>query len=458
MLEIEFERFTNAVARRLGDDPAAARQLGVLLGRAESLGVEDHERIEAFIADVAVLDSSSPQVFVVVHHGNFPHVEYLAAALRERGRPTIGIYLQSAPPEGVFSAVFDCRRSLAQLVAAVQDLASNRGRWATADAWYVQAHGRWCFLSALLAEVVPDVHIVQELWDWMDLFVMPGSERAFVDAGVFGVDELALIRAGEHYVRTAIAGFLYKNGGPAMERLLARATVPSRAFLPCPPRAWLRSPKPDRSLHSPPRLVHAGQLKNADAPVTVFGDIMYHEVVPRLCAQGLELTAYGSATPETTTSAIYHHDYHELARIHAGFCFHDHLPVESLIDRLAGACDFGLIFYRFPPELCIGSDHLDSAIASKLFTYLAAGLPVIVSPELRRMADFVRDHGVGLVVPWSQVDSLRERIEACDYAALCRRVAAVQSSHHLECFVADTLAFIEARGHRSARHDERTVG
>ncbi|TPV96819.1 MAG: hypothetical protein B7733_02745 [Myxococcales bacterium FL481] len=431
------------LAQRLECGRAAQAYLERLLGiRWQADGVDEPE-LQAFASRVVAMSSDAVQVFVVVHHGNFPHVEYLAAVLRARGSATVGIYLQSSPPAGVFSVSFDCHGSLARLVAAARALAAIRRPQTLASAWYLQAHGRWCFLAALLDEVVPGVRVVQELWDWMDLFVAPGCDHEFVRARVFEQEELDLMRAAEEYARHRTAGFLYKNRGEAMDRLLAGARAPGQPFLPCPPASWVRSPRARERGHQPSRLVHAGQLKNADASNAVFGDIKYHGVVRRLCSLGFSVTAYGSVIPGDRSAAEFHRDYVRLAEEPIGFTFHERLPVRRLIEQLNARYDFGLLFYRFPAELCVGREHLESTIASKLFTYLAAGLPVIVSPELQRMAAFVRDRGVGIVLTWSEVERLPELVRQCDYPRLCERVGEVQQTHHLEQFVEGTLSFVK---------------
>jgi hypothetical protein len=98
--------------------------------------------------------------------------------------------------------------------------------------------------------------------------------------------------------------------------------------------------------------------------------------------------------------------------------------------------------YPFPAELVVGRRHLQTALASKLFAYVTAGLPVLVSPELEFMASLVRERGIGLVVPAAEIASLAERLDAVDHAALCDAVARAQPELCIERHLPDVLRLL----------------
>ncbi|HET6584978.1 MAG TPA: hypothetical protein VFG69_16090, partial [Nannocystaceae bacterium] len=106
------------------------------------------------------------------------------------------------------------------------------------------------------------------------------------------------------------------------------------------------------------------------------------------------------------------------------------------VEALHGHFDYGLLLYPFDDDLVVGRRHLQTALASKLFAYVAAGLPVLVSPELGYMAALVREHGIGLVVAKSELSTLGPRLASVDYAALCAAVTRAQPEfcieHHLD--------------------------
>lgn len=348
-------------------------------------------------------------VLVAVHHGNFPSLEYLAEVLRDRGRRVVAIYLQGEVPTGTYDAAIGCRGSLATLAQLVACL--------PARTIYLQAHARWAFLSRLVATANPGLRVVQELWDWMDAFVDPAHADALVAEGLFRADELATIRDAERWARTKTAAFVHKHGGAALDEVVADKTVPELRIFPCPPRAWMRTPVPRTADRW--RCVHAGQLKPSTSSRAAFGDLQYLPMIETLVGQGLEVAAYGGAGGRDD-------EYVAAAQRIERFEFHGRIEVRALIDALHGRHDFGLLLYRFDDDLAVGRRHLQTALASKLFVYLAAGLPVLVSPELEYMAELVRTHGLGLVVPRDQHGQLAELLAGCDYAALQANVAAAQ--------------------------------
>lgn len=407
----------DALARGAGGS-AFLRELLGQRGEPAPLAEDEIARFVALAAEPETI------VFVAVHHGNFPSLEYLAEVLRDRGRPAVAMYLQGDAPAGRFDRVLGCGGSFATLADVLARL--------PARAIYLQAHGRWAFLSSLVALVHPGLRVVQELWDWMDAFVPVERAHAFVEAGVFGAAELATIRDAEHWARTHTAAFVHKHGGAVLDEVVADARVPELRIFPCPPRAWMRPPAPRRDGRW--RCVHSGQLKPSTSSRAAFGDLHYLPMIELLTRQSIAVTAYGGAG--AADDEYVHADID-------GFTYHPRIEVRALVDALHGAHDFGLLLYRFDDDLAVGRRHLQTALASKLFVYLAAGLPVLVSPELEFMAELVRTHGIGLVVAREELPRLGERLAACDYAGLQAAVARAQRGFCAEHTCDDVLALLE---------------
>lgn len=411
------------LARALADGAASARFLAGLLEQRTGTCTASPDAIERAIA---LASEPHTVVFVAVHHGNFPTLEYFAEVLRARGRKTVAIYLQAPAPDGAFDAVLSCDGSLWALAELLRRLPPR--------AIYLQAHGRWAFLSRWIDALHPGLRVVQEVWDWMNAFVDPARRSVFVDAGVFAADELVAILDAERWARQRTAAFVHKHGGPALDAIVADRRVPELRIHPCPPRAWMRAPVV--RAEGPWRLVHTGQLKASTTSRAAFGDLHWLPMIRRLVAQDLRVTAYGGAGPSTN-------EYGEAARTIPGFTFHPRVEVRALVEALHGQHDFGVLLYDFDDDLAVGRAHLRTALASKLFVYLAAGLPVLVSPQLEMMASLVREHGVGLVVARDEVPTLASRLRSVDYAALQRAVGRAQQTFVAEHAVDDVLALLQ---------------
>jgi hypothetical protein len=414
----------HALVMPVTDDPrSAAFVRALLVERWQPAPDADAVAALAAAADGAI-------VLVAVHHGNFPSLEYMAAALKDSGRRVVAIYLHGAPPADTFSAAVSCDGSLARLAAYVEAVPGRT--------IYVQAHARWSWLGQLVAAVRPDVRVIQEVWDWMDAFVEPRHEAAVVQDGLFTAAELATMRISEAWIRTQSGGFVHKHGGAALDTVVADARVPEVRILPCPPRAWMRAPDPPPS---PWRLVHAGQIKPSTSSRRMFGDLHVRPLFASLCEQGLEVTAYTAAMAGSLDAVL--GEYTELAREQPRFHIEPRLPIASLVAAMHGRHHFGILLYPFDDDLVVGKRHLQTALASKLFAYVAAGLPILVSPELEFMAELVRSHGIGLVVPRRDLAALAHRLEDIDYPALCAAVARAQPSLCIETQLPDVLRLVD---------------
>lgn len=417
-----------ALALPVLQDPACAAYVRELL---RTRWTDDHDH-DAVARVRACVDARSI-VFVAVHHGNFPSLEFLAPALRERGHTTLAIYLQGDAHGEGFDHTERCGGSLSRLAALLRALPDG-------TAIYLQAHARWVWLGQLVAAVAPRLRLVQEIWDWMDQFAPAAHAQDFVDDGVFTHAELALMRGAEAWVRDHAYAVVHKHGGREQPTWPPGAAARECRIMPCPPRAWSRPPL--RREPGPWRIVHVGQIKSQHAPVRAFGDLQLASLFQRWTRQGLYVSAYPGVAPAADALV----DYEALARRDRAFALHRHRSIGELVGALHGAHDYGLLLYPFPRELAVGRAHLRTALASKLFTYVAAGLPVLVSPELAYMAELVERHGIGLVVEERDHDRLRERLDVVDYPALQRAVRAAQSEFHIERFVPALVELLTACG------------
>ncbi|MFO0635746.1 MAG: hypothetical protein U0168_23140 [Nannocystaceae bacterium] len=411
------------------DPQCAEHVMGTLVARWTPL--DETARRDAAALHAAATASPNPVLFVAVHHGNFPSLECLAPGLAACGHTPLAVYLHGDPPRQVFARAWSCGGSLSRLAALVDALPPG-------TPVYLQAHARWIWLGPLIAALRPGEPLIQEIWDWMSAFVEPTRAQAFVDDGVFTASELATMQRVEPWVRSGTSGFVHKHGGTALDAVVAGASALQLRFFPALPREWAHAPG-SREV-GPWRLVHVGQIKSASASRRAFGDLVLAELFHGLTRQGMYVAAHPGVTGVAAEDPLA--DYAALARRDHAFTLHAHLPLRRLVDALTGQHDFGLLLYRVEPELAVGRTHLRIALASKLFTYLAAGLPVLVSPELETMAALVRDHGVGLVVAADELPRLRARLDGCDLRGMQRAVAAAQSIFHTQAFVDGVAAML----------------
>ena len=118
-----------------------------------------------------------------------------------------------------------------------------------------------------------------------------------------------------------------------------------------------------------------------------------------------------------------------------------HLPVENrkMIPTLS-RYDFVWLVEDLPEGL-VREGHLKSAVTTKFFDYLAAGLPVIISAEFDYMVEIVNRYGIGIPVQWEEIYSLNELVNACDTKTLLENIREFQKEWSMERNIGRLIAF-----------------
>jgi len=99
---------------------------------------------------------------------------------------------------------------------------------------------------------------------------------------------------------------------------------------------------------------------------------------------------------------------------------HNKLPPEKLAKEISK--------YQFGVKLCfekggnLGPFFQEVTMSNKIFSYLEAGLPLIVDDKNTFVADIVKEHEIGLVITEEETQNLKLIIKKCDYKELLRNV------------------------------------
>ena len=419
----------------LPTDPAK-NHVYQLLARYWAVTPEALDRVVEFCGRLNEASHSGRAVlFIGVHRENFPTLSYLVHALREQGVRAFGVYLMTRIDEAQPAPFEDCT-SCGGSSGVLSEILLRAPNVAV----YLQAHATRVFLSQLVHALRPELRVFQEVYDWMDAFVDPAHEAEFEEEGVFSGPEIEVMRASERYVRTRTNGFIYKDGGRPLGQLLEESTVPSVQLMPCPPQSFQLEPQPPPP--GPLRLAHAGGLRSAGTS-RAFADLYAVPLYRDLLSQGCDMTVFPSSVGPNGFEAAFG-DYQRLALEHPRAHLREHLELRELISSLHGQFHYGILLYHFNPDLIVGQRHLRGALASKLFVYWAAGLPVLVSAELEYMASLVRETGAGIVVERGELSTLCDHLAGVDYAALQARVIAAQQRYHIEKFLPAVTALLSS--------------
>ncbi|WP_020484846.1 hypothetical protein [Methylomonas sp. MK1] len=179
----------------------------------------------------------------------------------------------------------------------------------------------------------------------------------------------------------------------------------------------------DRSKRSIPkhaRLVFAGGVPplNSKHPAALFGDAQLVDTVKTIVSQGLELDVFNNPLKMAEEDYLNVYAAHlELAEQYPNYRFlKGELP--GRIAQIISNYDFGLIVYDYSDELLVGPEHFKTLIPAKLFTYLEAGLPVLVSCRAEATAEFVERYGCGVAISSTELRDLPNFLRNLDWDSL----------------------------------------
>ncbi|GAB4411978.1 MAG: hypothetical protein OHK0039_17590 [Bacteroidia bacterium] len=191
---------------------------------------------------------------------------------------------------------------------------------------------------------------------------------------------------------------------------------PPTLFFPlyCDDDAW-QTPR-QTTVAGDIHLVYAGGIAGSHRDRKQFGILQFHGLIETLSRQQIHFHVY----PSPSTLPPDYAEYHAIAA--ANPYFHMHAPVDhhALAGELA-QYHFGILPF-FRADSGLEADKMAYSTSLKLFNFLEAGIPVIISRDIFYQAWIVNRGRAGLPIVKADVADLRARIEATDYPALLAQV------------------------------------
>lgn len=163
-------------------------------------------------------------------------------------------------------------------------------------------------------------------------------------------------------------------------------------------------------------LVYGGIVVPSDKPMELFGDNQFIALAKKLTNQGLCFHLYLSPHFSPLQIKKLFPDYLQLAAETTNFTFKKGMPQDQAIKEFS-RYDFATMISIFN-GMKLNTFHWNTSIPSKFFTYLSAGLPVIVSEEHGNISALVRKYECGIVVNQKDLDNLFGIIKQHDYEKL----------------------------------------
>ena len=201
-------------------------------------------------------------------------------------------------------------------------------------------------------------------------------------------------------------------------------------------------------------LVYGGIVAPSDKPRELFGDNQFIALAKKLINQGLCFHMYPSPHCSPFQIKKLYSDYIQLAAETPNFTFKQGLSQDKAIKEFS-RYDFATMISIFD-GMKLNRFHWNTSIPSKFFTYLSAGLPVIVSEEHGNISALVRKYECGIVVNQKGLDNLFDIIKQYDYEKLKANVNRAREELSMKKHIGRLIEFYDqVYATKTLKHEAR---
>lgn len=115
-----------------------------------------------------------------------------------------------------------------------------------------------------------------------------------------------------------------------------------------------------------------------------------------------------------------HKEYHEMARTSEYFLFDEGVPYHKLPNVLS-SFHYGILYDNLYLNK-YNEECFDFNYSTKIYTYIEAGLPVIIHKQFKSMSEFVNENGLGIVYDAFCPDSIKKIIKNADWISMHQNI------------------------------------
>ncbi len=386
--------------------------------------------------------SSDTHIKLVLVNGNGPAL-VLPKHFALCQRPVLDVYhLRMAPLEHMVPVEpddcvldHDCKGSLSECVNMVEAIEP--------DLIYAQDNGLYNVqIAPHLKIAFPNIPFIYEPYDTISSIY---SNPNLMVADGRSKDDVAFNISLERYLFSVSDGVVHNDDGPQIRQLITEVNA----------RELLMQAYVDKDeLHyyertetsKPIRLVWAGGVAPTSAPDETRGENKLLPFFKELIHVGFEVSVYVALARNYEQLCQEYPDYLEFAEKTEQFKIFPYLPRAQLIKKISQESDYGLHVFPRPPSDEGRLAMYQSSMASKVVTYLAAGLPIITACHLEPIARFVSRYNVGLIVKGDIIPGILNCTNEVEYVTLKDNIKNLQPfltsqsfTHKLEKFILDVL-------------------
>lgn len=279
----------------------------------------------------------------------------------------------------------------------------------------------------LMRTAFPEIKIILYKYDWLNLFCPYEHKEIFqrlVNLPVEYIEGeykiLDLILKGE-----VVDGLIYKDGGEAFHTL-KEFPLPKLFFPAFLPRKLYQ--ESTRDIENPNKFIYLGKLFSPlDYPPELFIDAFLFDVFKDIAEQDFFIDVY-----YVDSMGLSINEYKNFFRDNVNVRIIEGKPLNDLLPEIAGKYHWGYLVNNYRSDFGVIKQHVEAALPARIFAYLALGIPVVVSEELKYTADFIRKHGIGVVISTKDIRNIGSILRNTDYIQLQKNVLDVRERLCLE--------------------------
>ncbi len=200
------------------------------------------------------------------------------------------------------------------------------------------------------------------------------------------------------------------------------------------------------------RLVYGGAIipVNENHPPELFPESGMPKALRSFMEQGLAVDILHNPHSPVREDDPTYAPFIALDREFPNFRLLNGVPPDELAQTLA-VYDYGILLMDYDKSVVrISEAQEKGVVATKIFAYMEAGLPVLINAEYEEMARIVTESGVGLAVHSSELGVLAETLARFDYEAAVANVKRYNEEHGMANEIHRLIAlYDEISGHKT---------
>lgn len=178
-------------------------------------------------------------------------------------------------------------------------------------------------------------------------------------------------------------------------------------------------------------------------PRQIFGDAQIYGISELLASQGLYIHIFNNPyLARGDRLGERYPEYVELAQKNTFVDFSEGTFPWDLGFKI-GHYHYGMMLYLFD-GLLIGEQHFETVIPSKVFTYIEAGLPVLVSRRFSAVCEIVERYEIGICIDDSELSDIVPILDRADYIQLRKNVRTFRQVLNMDRQIQQLIDFYES--------------